>query len=383
MLDAPASQALEVPAIPNTLRELIDWDGAGGIVATTNNVWPQVNLGTMRGNTARSGPTGDIWVNSNGWFALLAQHLLPKTTLWLNIARPNSTEMLPAEDYCLAIADSRIYGARWILSLDDKMRAGLLNGDAQAIGAWAGIAQTLAFFESHAGWEAYRPKGVLAVVSDFRNPRTYQGGQMLLYLGSRQIQFVILDRKDAQGAQLAGLKSILWVDKDAPATEQQHSLLDFVQQGGLVIAPSYWGPAGLSSHTADWLLGYDIYNFGKGRIAVAASGSIDPYQLAWCAHVLAGRENDSARIYNAGTTAYYYISTDPESRRDLIQIVNYADRPAEYMALWVDSSVPGARLWSPDAQAPASLAGIAAGGGTSFNLPALSRNCAVEIERSV
>ncbi len=383
LLSGSADQALDLPTILEFPRYSMDWDRATGIFCTTGNVWPGGNLPTMRGDTALGGPTGNPWVNSNGWFALLAQHLVPGKSLWLDIDLPDSSGMLPVEDYCLTIADSCVFGARWILSLDGKLRTALLNGDAQATNAWNRITQTVSFFERHAAWQAYHPMGVLGVVSDFRDRNAVMGGEVLNLLNRRQIQFVILDRGEALTTQLTGLKAILWVDEDAPSAEQHRQLLAFVEQGGLVVAFNYWGPPGLPSHTADWLFGYVIYDVGKGRIVVPTDGFTDPYQLARNTHVLVGREYDVARLYNTGTTAYYYTSIDPDRRRELVQIINYANHRAEYVTLWVNNKAPAARLLSPEAQTSAALAGSSSAGGTSFDLPTFSVNCAVELERVV
>jgi hypothetical protein len=383
ILGGPPGQALDLPAILEFPRFSMNWDSATGIFCATGNVWPGGNLPTMRGDTALAGPTGNPWVNSNGWFALLSQKLAPGKSLWLDIDPPGSSGMLAVEDYCLTIADSRVYGARWILSLDGALRAALLARDAQALNAWKRIAQSVSFFERHAAWSAYRPMAVLGVISDFRDQKAFMGGEVLNLLSRRQIQYVILDRREALTAQLAGLKAILWVDEAAPGPDQHRQLLAFVQQGGLVVAPSYWGPPGLASHTEDWLFGFVVYSLGKGRIAVATGGFTDPYQLARNTHVLVGREYDVSRLYNTGTTAYFYTSIDPDRRRELVQILNYANHPAKYVTLWVSDKAPAARLLTPDAQTPAALEGIAAVGGTNFDLPAFAVNCAVEFERLV
>jgi hypothetical protein len=67
----------------------------------------------------------------------------------------------------------------------------------------------------------------------------------------------------------------------------------------------------------------------------------------------------------------------------LIQIVNYAKKPATYVALWVNEKSKAAKLWTPEVLAANPMSGAPASEGTSFNLPALAVNCAIEIERSV
>ena len=376
-----AGTHLDLPAILEFPRDGIDWSSTTGIYSTTGNVWPEMNLPTMNGNTALGGPTGDPWVNSNGWFSLLARRMAPANSLWLSIDLPDAPAMLPVEKYCLAVADSRVYGARWILSLDPHMRAALLDGDAPALDAWKRIGDTLSFFERHAAWQTYEPMGVLAVISDFTGQNAFMAGETLNLLNRHQTQFVILDRRNALSGPITRLKAVLWMDGEEPGAEQNRNLVAFIQRGGLVVAPKYWGPPGIEPIHYDWLFGYDIYNLGQGRIVVASGGFSDPYQLAIDAHLLLGRENDLARLYNPKATNFY-TSIGPEGK-ELVQILNYSTRPANYVALWIGARAPGAKLLSPNLQASQSLPGISASGGTSFDLPTVSVSCAVEIERTV
>jgi hypothetical protein len=207
-------------------------------------------------------------------------------------------------------------------------------------------------------------------------------GKALNLLNRRQIQFEILDRRDALTNPVTGLKALLWIDDDVPSADQLPHLLSFVEQGGLVIASKYWGRRRLPSRREDSLFGYDIYDLRNGRIVVASDGFSDPYLLARNTHLLVGRENDLARLYNPGTTNCY-TSIGPDHRKELVQIVNYAKTSAQYVSLWMSKKAEGAKLWSPNSSAPNSLGGIPENGGTNFELPELSVNCAVEIERTV
>lgn len=382
LLDTPAGHALDLPVIATFARDNVDWSLTTDIFAATGNVWPGVVLPTMRANTGAAGPTGDPWVDSNGWFALLARQMVPRKSVWLDIDLPKDARALPVENFCMAVADARAYGSHWILTLDSPMRSGMLKGDAKATESWARICETLSFFDAHADWQAYKPIGALAIVSDFTGANAFMSGETLNLINRRQVQFQIMDRKRALAGPVTGLKAILWIDGDAPSTGQHANLLAFVNQGGTVIAPAYWGPAGVKPHRYDWLFGYDIYDVGKGRIVVASKGYSDPYVLARDTHLIVGRENDLARLFNPGTTNCY-LTIGPDRRTEVIQIVNYAKKPANYVALWVSMKPQGARLWTPDSQVPNSLGAIQESDGTSFQLPVIPVYCAVEIERLV
>jgi hypothetical protein len=303
-------------------------------------------------------------------------------SLWLEIDLPDSAAALPVESYCRTIADSRAYGSHWVLSLDNAMRSGMVSGDPQALSAWKSICAALSFFHDHSEWRAFEPMGVLAVVSDFRGKNSFVAGETLNLLNRRHVQFEILDRKRALGGPVTGLKAVLWTDDDQPTPRQRNALLAFIEQGGLLIAPKYWGPAGVVARREYWLPEHDIYDLRKGRIVVARDGFSDPFQLARNTHLLVGREHDLARLFNPGTTNCF-TSIAPDSHKEIVQVVNYADRSASYLAVWVNFGVHGAKLWSPDSTTPISLRSVAESGGTSFELPAVPVNCAIEIERGM
>jgi len=380
ILEAPERQASDLPVILQSSRDKIDWDAATGIFSSTGNVWPGVQLKNTNGDTAFAGPTGVPWVNSNGWLSLLARQMALGKVLWLDIDPPDSSGAAHPADYCLAIADSWAYASRWIVSLDDTMRAAMLKNDTRAMEAWRRICETLSFFASHPQWETYQAMGILAVISDFRGENAFMGGEVLNLLNRRQVQFLVMNRPEALAGPVEGLKGILWVDKEAPTSQQHAKLLAFVRQGGLLIAAAYWGPTGVAPFKKDWLFGYNLYNVGKGRIVVPEAGFQDPYQVARDTHLLVSRRNDLVRLYNPASTNCY-SSLDPDGRKQLVQVLNYSQQPANYVSLWVHAKARLGQLLGPGLKA-SSLKGVPAREGTHFNLPTISVNCAVEFERS-
>jgi hypothetical protein len=373
---------LDLPVIFEFANDAMEWNEATEIFCATGAVWPGVNLETMSGNTAKGGPTGILWVNSNGWFSLLSHQIASGKIPWLDSAPPASPKAVPALEYCRAIADSRMYGSRWIVSLDLQLRTALLNQDAEAEQTWAEIGQTLAFFETHADWEGYNPLAALAVVSDFVGQNAFFSGEVLNLLNRHQTQFLVADRLRMKAAPGTGLKGIIWMDDTEPDAAQRGWLLDFVRAGGVVIASKYWGPEAVPSTKEDWLPEYVIYPVEEGRIVVATGGLPDSYQLANDAHLLIGRKNDFARLFNPETTNCY-SSIRSDGRQQTVQVVNYGRRPVEYISLWVNAKAKSGMLVSPELKSPMSLQCFPSGNGTEFHLPTLRVNCAVEIERLV
>jgi len=360
-------------------REKAVGETVSTIFCTSDNVWPGVNLETLDEESARAGATANPWVDSNAWFSLLAGALEPGKTLWLDSDPPDSSSLLHPANYGLAVADSRAYGSRWVISLDDKLRGALPKGDPRAKGVWEKLCEALAFFETHRDWQAFQSEGTLAVFSDFRGEDAYFSGEVLNLLNRRQVQLQIVERSRPLPAPDQELKAALWLDKDAPSAAQLGQFLAFVRQGGLLIATAYWGPPEVKPTQGEPSLHYDLYNLGSGQIAVAEEGFQAPDQVAVDAHLLLSRRNDVVRLYNR-STVNCHSSVDPAHKRRVVQVLNYSVKPADSVTLWVNDEVKSARLWQPGTNQPVTLQGVATSPGMEFRLPPLSLYCALEFE---
>jgi hypothetical protein len=287
--------------------------------------------------------------------------------------------MLPLERYCLTLADARASGCRWIIDLDEPMRAALAGQKPEAIAAWNQIAAMDAFFDKHSEWAEYHSVGVLTVVSDFRGQNAGMSNEVLHLLQKQRVPFTVADRTRPLGPRIAGKLAVIWVDDTEPSAEQRRLLMDFVAQGGLVVAPKYWGPKGVASRQYDWLFDYDIYPVGKGRIVVANGGFTDPFQLDRDTHLLMGHEHDVCRLFNPGT-ASCALGSELKAHKEVVQVLNYnAPQPVDYLTLWINHAASAATLWSATNSSP--LKCFPQSNGTSFDLPPVAVYYAVEIER--
>ena len=379
MLAEPPSRSFDLPVILSFPRDQVAWESVSPIFTSTGHDWPGLKLDTLKGDTAIAGPTGVPWVNSNAWFSLLSRELAPGKTRWLDFDPPQTPDSKHPATYALAVADSHAYGSRWIISLDDNLRAALLKRNPQATSVWSQICEILSFFESHRDWEGFESQGILAVISDFRGDHAFLSGEVLNLLNRRRVQFWVMERSKALATPTPGLKAMLWLDKDPPSAGQLAKLLAFVRQGGLLIAGAYWGPPGVIPKKPDPSLDYKMYNVGQGQIAVAVEGFQDPYQVAGDAHLLVSRRNDLVRLFNPATTNCH-ASFDPVRKRRLVQIINYSSEAASFVSLWVNTRARAGRFWRPGAKNFLSLPGVPAAPGTEFDLPTITDNCAVEIE---
>jgi len=112
-------------------------------VELVTGTWPGVKMG--RGGAASAGPTGNPWVDSNGWAVRLALALHPEAAVWVD-APPAAGAWITADACRLAIADAAAYAGRWIVSLDNSLATTLAAGDSNALATWKKLAAATGFF---------------------------------------------------------------------------------------------------------------------------------------------------------------------------------------------------------------------------------------------
>ena len=371
----------DAPVVLRLPRGGTPWESATSVFSIKDNLWPGLQLDNVQeGDMASAGPTGVPWVNSNGWLTLLARRLSREKTVWLEYEPPETSDLTRPANYSLAVADSAAYGSRWVVQLDEHLRAGLIQKDPRALKVWERLVASLAFFRAHSDWSAFQPAGFLTVISDFRGDREPLATEVLNLLARRHVQYKIIERSVANSAPLANLKAVLWVDEVAPSADVRARFLAFARRGGLLIAPTNWGPSGARAGTGGLLGRYDLYALGKGRIAVPKQGFADPYELAVDTHLLLSRRNDWVRVFNINA-ANAYCSTDAHGRRLLVRFLNYASSgSADFVSAWVRTTRQMARFWGLDSKEAVALRGVPSRGGIEFQLPSISSYAALEFE---
>ena len=363
----------------------VDWNAAAERLTITDLVWPRAKP-VVRGDGAVSGPTGGPWIDSNAWVARLAAARAPRKLIWLAFDPPKEEQPPNEAAYKVAIADAAAVGARWLLSLDEKLSQALAAGNAEAANTWRGMLGTVAFFETRSAWRGYVHQGPLAIISTFAGDNEFMGTELLNLAARRNLQYRIVDRSRVASADLTGLRAALWVDRDPPAADVVAKLAAFARGGGLLIVPRtaahlFQGEGALDCGVP----GYELRTFGKGTVAAAARDWDDPFFLAADAHDLVSRRYDPIRIFN-GPSYWTHYSVAPGGKDRLIQLVSFAgasrfpgtgrsnDVTVRFPAR--HSSVTLHRL---DA-APEALRPVKDGGHIEYHLPQFAVYAALEVK---
>jgi hypothetical protein len=314
--DAPA-------AIKSRARDL------GLLVAPPENVtlikglWPGIQSSRGGSGTIVAGPTGNAWVDSNGWQIQLSNALHPGSSVWVEAAPPKDFRA-SAVTYLLAIADSAVYGGRWIVTLDGQLAAGIAAQRADALDVWKKTIVAAGFFAAHKEWSGYSPAAVVGVISDFSGDNEGFSHELLNLLARAGQQYRILPKRAA--LNLDGLRAVIYADAQAPAADIGKQVLAFVNGGGMLIASPSWGSSpGARAKADDESPRFSVRSLGKGRIALANKPAEDPYEWATDSVVLVSHRYDLVRIWNGGTTGSYY-ALSPDRKRAVAHVMFYGNR---------------------------------------------------------
>jgi hypothetical protein len=358
----------EFPVISYGEQASMPWDASGPVVAVANCAWPGVSVASG-GADASAGPTSLPWLDSNGWFIQMAR-ARSETPVWVLFDPPQKGGRVLPQRYVTAICDSEAAGGRWVLSMDDDLRAGLIAGNAPARETWRQIGRTAAFFASRGEWRSYRPLGLVGVISDFTGENFDGSGEILNLMSRRDLLFQVIWKPQAMERPFTGLKALVYADGAWPAQPLRQKMLRFVEQGGLLVAGPEWASRGKPANP-EFETHFDVRSYGKGRVAAARKEMPDPYQVAVETQLLLSHRNDLLKIYNSASSGCTRFTASPDGRRAVLQGLSFADRRAAGpKTVWLRESYRNARLWTIGADpAPIPREPSEEYVGSEYNLP--------------
>lgn len=337
----------DFPVVAWSERADVPWDSAAPALAITDNVWPGVAIGTG-GSSASSGPTSLPWLDSNGWYIEMARARL-RAPLWVMFDPPGKGTVVPARGYANAICDSEAAGGRWVISLDDDLRAGLAAGTTPALESFKQIATAAGFFKEHAEWRSYRSLGLVGVISDFTGDNFELSGEILNLMARRDLLFRVIWKSQAEAQPFTGLKALLYADAAPPGPVLRRKIANFVEQGGLLVTGAGWGVQGKPA-PPDFDTQFDVRALGRGRLAVARKDLPDAYQVAVDMQFLLSHANDLVKVYNGASSGCTRLTASPDGKKALLQCLSYADGRGGLRTVWVRQKYRNSRLWAIGAQ---------------------------------
>jgi len=347
-------------------------------VAIVKGQWPGVKM-ERRGGGAGAGPTGNPWVDSNGWAIRLAAALHPGTAVWVD-AQPAANAFIAAGSYLIAVADSAAYGGRWIVSLDDPLAASLAAGKSDALAAWSRLAAAAGFFAAHQAWPAYVPMAVVGVVSDFTGDNEFFSQELLNLLARAGQHCRILPKDGISDISFVSLRAAIYADAEPAAPALRKQVLAFVAAGGMLITAPQWGevPGTLIKNHGNPR--YSLRALGKGKVAVALAGPDDPYLWANESVVMVSHRYDLVRFWNSGP-AGSFCTVAPDGRQAVVHLLFYANRGSDSATVRIAGRYRAARAYTAGNSAATKVELVPQTGAVEIHLPPLSQYVALELDR--
>jgi len=341
-------------------------------VTVVKGPWPGIRVSHSGGDRASAGPTGEPWVDSNGWRIKTARAQHPGGPIWVD-AKPQPSRS-SKEDYTLAFADAAAHGAQWIIGLDDELAAGVAAKKPEAMATWQRIVQGAAFFAIDPA--GYNDQAVIGVLSTFSGPRSFTD-EVLNNLARTRQQYRAIAAQSMTPASLSGLKGIIYTDAAEPPADVRKLVLDFVNSGGMLITGSAWGslPKGEAQQSHPR---FSVRKTGNGAIAIGGTFS-DPYRVPNDAVVLVSHRHDIVRFFNSGAITPC-LAASADKRRTTLHTVFYSLRPVEDTSVWVKGSYRAARIrtWSQPQSQNVRLEKRDTG--IEIHLPAVAQYAMIELE---
>ena len=177
----------DLPVIAWADRAGVPWDSEAAAVAITGNVWPGVSMAND-GADATSGPTSVPWLDSNSWYIQMASARL-KPPLWMMFDPPGKGAVVPGHSYVKAVCDSAAGGGRWVISLDDHLRAGPGGPEPGCRTILETDRRRGAFFQRARGVEILPFVGPGGVISDYTGGNFELSGEILNLMSRRDLLF--------------------------------------------------------------------------------------------------------------------------------------------------------------------------------------------------
>jgi len=273
--------------------------------------------------------------------------------------------------YLKSIADAAAVGGRWIITLEDELRARLLRQEGQALEVWRGMGALTAFFAAHSDWVKLAPFGTVGIVFDTTGKNLSNSEEFLNLVARRQISYRVIDRSRLSAGSLAGLRAVLAFDLAPPSEPERKVLHDFAAQGGLVLAGPSWGkPPKDQSYTID--------SVEQGEVAIYKDEAPDPQSVARDLNDLVDAADLGVTLTNAPSVLPYVTASDSGDRM-VMQLVNYTDAPVESLVIWLQRKIKSARLHVPNGPA-LDLPVRRSGARTEITIPKLGTYGAVVVE---
>ena len=285
----------------------------------------------------RGTPSSQPWIESNIWLVKSLGVISSWRPVWIS----SQLEHTSAVDCERAIGDAAAAGGRWIISLDDALRAKLRAHDAAALETWRRLSICVKFSEAHASWRALAPYGNVGILLDSASKQPDQIDEYLKLATRRQVPYQFITRSELNNGGVAKFRAVVATELDPPSAAEHKVLQDFAENGGIVFAGPSWGGAPKTEPFAE-------VPAGKGSVVVYKDP--DPESIAHDLKEMLSDDDLGVVPFNV-PSVITFASGGSSGQPLVVQVVNYFDHPVEAITLRVARKFNSARMETPEGTA--------------------------------
>jgi len=351
----------------------------GALVALTNGLWPGVSRGPLQGSDEfTASATQRPWVDSNGYLIGILRTLYPNRPALLGYlpddkAGVKADAILPYDSLELALAEAKVNGGNYLLSLEPRYHEKLLGGEQKALEAWRQMGRTARWLDEN--MSMFR-QATFPIVSVLVEPD--EGlAEVVNLLYRHNVSPALVSAADPPAPDPLRRLALVAVSIHPPDPGIRRRLLSHAEAGtSLVVdapgANAWWRDSRLKLVRSQE--DRDFYSLGRGQVVAYHEPISDPSEFAFDVIDIVTQSRRAARLWNAEEVIARATSCPREENggRALLHLVNYGSRLRGEVLAGIQGNYSKASLLRPDG-APLALTAAKRGAHTEVMIPELGR----------
>ena len=296
----------------------------GPYAALSTGLWPGISRvpSTAGKDVEVVSASREPWVDSNAYLIAYLKALYPKSTPVLAYEANEASglrpdRIVPFETLTLALAEARVMGGNYILSVDPQYRKALLANDAKATAAWKQFGLTARWLAENQALFGIEPPPMITTLVEPGRPTAEIANLLFRRNGSPRLIAEVPDRLPQ------GTLAVVTTSLKPPKPQTAAKLLDQVSQAGVTLvtddpSPNAWWRSS-QMNAIKTQSDRVFYSLGKGAIVAYNRKIVDPSEHALDVIDIVGHPRRAVRIWNANSTIAI-------SSPGIVNLLNYSGR---------------------------------------------------------
>ncbi len=330
---------------------------AGAPPSVARGLWPGTRRapGNQDPDNEVASASREPWIDANGHVVAFERALHPGQQVLLGYLPDD--RIMPFDTLELALAEARVHGGNFILTLQPRFRSELLAGSPAARTAWDSLGQTIRFLKQHRDLLG-RP--ALPIITAVVEPGM-QTAEIANLLHRRGASPALVS---AQQIPKGGVHALVAAGmKQVPTAVFAHAAA-----GGTVIIDA---PAPTAAKLTKREPDRDFLSLGKGRIVAYRKRVTDPSEFALDVIDVINHRQRAVRLWNA-LSSIPLATTAPAPGELLLHVLQYGSGESTELQARVQGHFSRAVMLSPGAS-PQPLQTARRGSTTEVFLPSPRR----------